>query len=75
MKTHIILGTSIVTLLFYSCTTEQFTTEQQTDFSIYERYIPQGEAIPIHLSSGDMVYLDPVDSTYFSGDMIFSKQQ
>lgn len=80
MKMLIILGTAIVTLLFYSCTTEQFTTEQftteqQTDFSIHERYIPQGEAIPIHLSSGDMVYLDPVDSTYFSGDMIFSKQQ
>lgn len=49
-------------------------SESQIDYSIYERYAPQGEPIPIDLPDGNRVYLDPVDSVYFSGDMIFSKE-
>lgn len=48
--------------------------ESQIDYSIYERYEPQGEPIPIDLPDGNRVYLDSADSTYFSGDMIFSKE-
>ena len=94
MKRLVSLST-LVTLLFASCTTEPFATNMQMDnyftlpqtrsltsddnepqiyYSIYERYEPQGEPIPIDLPDGNRVYLDPVDSTYFSGDMIFSKE-
>lgn len=58
------------------CTLPQTRTiaENTIDYSIYERYEPQGEPIPIDLPDGNRVYLDPVDSVYFSGDMIFSKE-
>lgn len=53
---------------------ESDSTENVIDYSIYERYEPKGEPIPIDLPDGNRVYLDPIDSVYFSGDMIFSKE-
>lgn len=58
------------------CTLPQTRTiaENTIDYSIYERYEPQGEPIPIDLPNGSQVYFDPVDSVYFSGDMLFSTE-
>lgn len=55
-------------------TRSQLCFEEQKDYSFYERYEPKAEPITIDLPDGNRVYLDPVDSVYFSGDMIFSQE-
>ena len=40
-----------------------------------EEYLPKGEVEEVTLGNGEFVYLDLMDSTYFLGDMLFSKKQ
>ena len=54
--------------------TNNTNSDSQIDHSINERYIPKGEPTLIALPNGGQVYFDPVDSVYFSGDMLFSTE-
>lgn len=64
----------LLTLLL-SCNkdNQNITSANRIDYN--EEYIPKGEVKEVPIGDGQFVYLDLADSTYFLGDMLFSKEQ
>lgn len=52
---------------------QSITSANRIDYN--EIYIPKGEVKEVPIGDGKIVYLDLMDSTYFLGDMLFSKEQ
>ncbi|MGM9787426.1 MAG: M12 family metallopeptidase [Candidatus Cryptobacteroides sp.] len=65
----------LLTLVFSSCNkyTQSIASINRIEYN--EEYIPKGEVEDIPICNGEFVYLDLIDSTYFLGDMLFSKEQ
>lgn len=72
MKKIFIVIMSVVS--FFSCTNEEMEGEESFAHIIYYGYTPKGVPKEIVLSTGEKIYMD-IDSTFYSGDMIFSKEQ
>ena len=52
---------------------QSITSSNRIDYN--EEYIPKGEVKEVPIGDGKFVYMDMMDSTYFLGDMLFSKEQ
>jgi hypothetical protein len=58
-----------------SCNKHDKVVASLNHIDYHEEYIPIGEVEEVPLGNGEFVYLDLKDSTYFLGDMLFSKEQ
>ena len=68
----------ILYLLFaltLSCNKANQSTTIANHIGHNEEYIPKGEVEEVSIGGGKFVYMDLMDSTYFLGDMLFSKEQ
>lgn len=65
---------AIITISFVSCANEEVEKGMSTPPKMLCAYTPKGTPKEIVLPMGKKIYMD-IDSTYFSGDMIFSKEQ
>lgn len=61
--------------MFLSCNKHDKVVASLNHIDYHEEYIPIGEVEEVPLGNGEFVYLDLKDSTYFLGDMLFSKEQ
>ncbi len=73
MKKLLILNSLLALVL--SCNKDNQNTTSANHIDYNEEYIPKGEAVEVPIGDGKSVYLDMEDSTYFLGDMLFSKEQ
>ena len=61
-------------LTIVSCTNDELDMKNQSLHYIRLEYVPKGIPEEITLSNGEKIYMD-IDSTYYKGDIIFSKEQ
>lgn len=70
-----ILFLFVSAMLFIACDNDLVDTNANEGEALcYLGYSPKGTPEEVHLSNGLTIYMD-VDSTYFLGDLIFSKEQ
>lgn len=60
-----------------SCTSEETValSEESPEAMCYLGYKPKGEVEEVPITNGGKIFLDLADSTYFYGDVLFSKEQ
>lgn len=73
MKKNTFLFILLTLLLACSKQNQSILNVNCTDY--YEEYVPKGEVEEVPIGNGRFVYLDLMDSTFFLGDMLFSKEQ
>ena len=61
--------------LVLSCNKHNQSIMSATIIDYNEEYIPKGEVKEVPIGDGRFVYMDLMDSTFFLGDMLFSKEQ
>ena len=61
--------------LVLSCNKDNQSITSANRINYNEEYIPKGEVKEVPIGDGKIVYLDLMDSTYFLGDMLVSKEQ
>lgn len=61
--------------LVLSCNKNSQSIASANRIDYNEEYIPKGEVKEVPIGDGKFVFLDMMDSTYFLGDMLFSKEQ
>ena len=61
--------------LVLSCNKDNHNITNANRIDYNEEYIPKGEVKEVPIGNGKFVYMDMMDSTYFLGDMLFSKEQ
>ena len=66
---------SILLTIILSCNKHDQSNPALVRIDYNEDYLPKGEVEEVPLGNGQFVYLDLIDSTYFLGDMLFSKEQ
>lgn len=73
MKKFLFLSLLLSLVLSCNKDNQRITSSIRIDYN--EEYIPKGEVEEVPIGNGKYVYLDMMDSTYFLGDMLFSKEQ
>jgi len=65
----------LLLVLVLSCNKDNQSTTSVNRIDYNEEYVPKGEVKEVPIGNGKFVYMDLMDSTYFLGDMLFSKEQ